>query len=238
MQFQSDVLGVEIARPELVETTALGAAFLAGLGTGVWKDQDQVTQDVARAAPVQADRRSRHGRRAPRALGRRGREGVIRCLWCPGELARAGKLLRCTCGAAWVDEPTLASLLAELDLVWTPRTGDARACLDCDRPMEVVWLEGIALDRCALHGVWFDPSELALVLHHAEHATADEPIPESARDGAHAATAVATEDAVMLTDPASRADYDDTFLVGHERERFQPRRRQFLAALGRALRDA
>jgi glycerol kinase len=44
MQFQADVLGVEISRPELVETTALGAAFLAGLGTGVWKDQAQVTQ--------------------------------------------------------------------------------------------------------------------------------------------------------------------------------------------------
>ena len=44
MQFQSDVLGVQISRPELVETTALGAAFLAGLGTGVWKDQDQVKQ--------------------------------------------------------------------------------------------------------------------------------------------------------------------------------------------------
>jgi len=44
MQFQSDVLGVEISRPELVETTALGAAFLAGLGTGVWQDQDQVRQ--------------------------------------------------------------------------------------------------------------------------------------------------------------------------------------------------
>jgi len=42
MQFQSDVLGVEIARPELVETTALGAAFLAGLGAGVWKDQDAI----------------------------------------------------------------------------------------------------------------------------------------------------------------------------------------------------
>jgi glycerol kinase len=42
MQFQSDVLGVEIARPELVESTALGAAFLAGLGTGVWKNQDQL----------------------------------------------------------------------------------------------------------------------------------------------------------------------------------------------------
>ena len=42
MQFQSDVLGVEIARPELVESTALGAAFLAGLGTGVWKDEAQL----------------------------------------------------------------------------------------------------------------------------------------------------------------------------------------------------
>jgi glycerol kinase len=42
MQFQSDVLGVEISRPDLVETTALGAAFLAGLGTGVWRDQHQV----------------------------------------------------------------------------------------------------------------------------------------------------------------------------------------------------
>ena len=44
MQFQSDVLGVEIARPELVESTALGAAFLAGLGTGVWKDQEAVSR--------------------------------------------------------------------------------------------------------------------------------------------------------------------------------------------------
>ncbi|MGE5182072.1 MAG: glycerol kinase GlpK [Acidobacteriota bacterium] len=42
MQFQSDVLGVDISRPELVESTALGAAFLAGLGTGVWKDEDQI----------------------------------------------------------------------------------------------------------------------------------------------------------------------------------------------------
>ena len=42
MQFQSDVLGVEIARPEMVETTALGAAFLAGLGAGVWKSKDEI----------------------------------------------------------------------------------------------------------------------------------------------------------------------------------------------------
>jgi glycerol kinase len=60
MQFQSDVLGVEIARPALVETTALGAAFLAGLGTGVWRDQDQVRQtwrEERRFRPT-ADRRA------------------------------------------------------------------------------------------------------------------------------------------------------------------------------------
>jgi glycerol kinase len=44
MQFQSDVLGVDIARPELVESTALGAAFLAGLGTGVWRDLDAIAK--------------------------------------------------------------------------------------------------------------------------------------------------------------------------------------------------
>lgn len=42
MQFQSDVLGVEISRPELVESTAMGAAFLAGLGTGMWKDKAHI----------------------------------------------------------------------------------------------------------------------------------------------------------------------------------------------------
>jgi glycerol kinase len=36
MQFQADILGVPVDRPELVETTAAGAAFLAGLGAGVW----------------------------------------------------------------------------------------------------------------------------------------------------------------------------------------------------------
>ncbi|MCB9878953.1 MAG: glycerol kinase GlpK [Planctomycetes bacterium] len=39
MQFQSDVLGVPIRRPQLLETTALGAAMLAGLGAGVWTDK-------------------------------------------------------------------------------------------------------------------------------------------------------------------------------------------------------
>jgi len=38
MQFQADVLGVVVRRPDVLETTALGAAGLAGLGIGVWKD--------------------------------------------------------------------------------------------------------------------------------------------------------------------------------------------------------
>jgi len=39
-QFQADLLGIPVRRPRQVETTALGAAFLAGLGAGVWKDAD------------------------------------------------------------------------------------------------------------------------------------------------------------------------------------------------------
>jgi len=38
MQFQADILGVEVIRPEVTETTALGAAYLAGLSVGIWKD--------------------------------------------------------------------------------------------------------------------------------------------------------------------------------------------------------
>ena len=38
MQFQADILGVPVLRPRVLETTALGAAYLAGLATGVWKN--------------------------------------------------------------------------------------------------------------------------------------------------------------------------------------------------------
>jgi glycerol kinase len=37
MQFQADVLGIPVERPDMVETTALGAAGLAGIALGVWK---------------------------------------------------------------------------------------------------------------------------------------------------------------------------------------------------------
>jgi glycerol kinase len=41
MQFQSDILGVEVERPEMVESTAFGAAGLAGIAAGVWKDANE-----------------------------------------------------------------------------------------------------------------------------------------------------------------------------------------------------
>ena len=42
MQFQADVLGCKVIRPAVIETTALGAALLAGLAVGVWKDMDEI----------------------------------------------------------------------------------------------------------------------------------------------------------------------------------------------------
>ena len=42
MQFQSDILDVNVIRPRIIETTALGAAYLAGLATGFWRSQDDI----------------------------------------------------------------------------------------------------------------------------------------------------------------------------------------------------
>lgn len=45
MQFQADVLEVEVERPKVVETTALGAAYLAGLATGFWSSQEDIKKN-------------------------------------------------------------------------------------------------------------------------------------------------------------------------------------------------
>jgi glycerol kinase len=42
MQFQADILGVPVVRPQVTETTALGAAYLAGLATGFWASPDDL----------------------------------------------------------------------------------------------------------------------------------------------------------------------------------------------------
>jgi glycerol kinase len=44
MQFQSDILQAPVVRPKILETTALGAAYLAGLAVGYWKDHDEINE--------------------------------------------------------------------------------------------------------------------------------------------------------------------------------------------------
>lgn len=45
MQFQADIMDTEVHRPECIETTALGAAYLAGLATGYWKDRKEIREN-------------------------------------------------------------------------------------------------------------------------------------------------------------------------------------------------
>jgi glycerol kinase len=74
MQFQSDILGVPVVRPKVLETTALGAACLAGLAVSVWKSTDEI------AAQWRADRRfePRMSRDEAGALLARWRQAVSR----------------------------------------------------------------------------------------------------------------------------------------------------------------
>ena len=45
MKFQADIVGTTVRRPKCIETTALGAAYLAGLATGYWKDKDEIREN-------------------------------------------------------------------------------------------------------------------------------------------------------------------------------------------------
>jgi glycerol kinase len=71
MQFQADLLGVPVVRPKVIETTALGAAYLAGLATGVWKNREDIARHWGaarrfepRMARAEAERRIEEWRRA------------------------------------------------------------------------------------------------------------------------------------------------------------------------------
>ena len=81
MQFQADVLGAPVVVPEIAETTALGAAYLAGIATGVWSAEQvgEMWREAARYEPRDGRGRARLAARrlAPgaRALARLGRAG-------------------------------------------------------------------------------------------------------------------------------------------------------------------
>jgi glycerol kinase len=70
MQFQADLVGVPVERPAMLETTALGAAGLAGIATGVWSTVDELRgSDVARFEPaISAAERSARTRMWERAV--------------------------------------------------------------------------------------------------------------------------------------------------------------------------
>jgi glycerol kinase len=44
MQFQADILDIEVERPQITETTAMGAAYLAGLAVGYWESKERITE--------------------------------------------------------------------------------------------------------------------------------------------------------------------------------------------------
>jgi glycerol kinase len=64
MQFLSDILGVPVIRPAVIETTALGAAYFAGLAVGYWKDMEEISSQWlidARFTPMmELEKRSTH----------------------------------------------------------------------------------------------------------------------------------------------------------------------------------
>ena len=81
MQFQADVLGVPVIRPRVTETTALGAAFAAGLAVGFWADEDELRERWA----LERRWEPQHGRAHARARVRSVAQGR-------GTLLRLGRL--------------------------------------------------------------------------------------------------------------------------------------------------
>ena len=91
-QFQADLLGVPVQRPKIVETTALGAAFMAGLGTGVWDSTEDLREtwildQEFTPRRLRADQAAHRGVVRPVAQGRRARQGLDRV----GSVIRTGR---------------------------------------------------------------------------------------------------------------------------------------------------
>ena len=63
MQFQSNLLNASVIRPQCIETTALGVAYLAGLAVGYWKDKDEIRKnwkiDRRFHSEIDADKRAK-----------------------------------------------------------------------------------------------------------------------------------------------------------------------------------
>ena len=71
MQIQSDMLGVPVSRPVVAETTALGAAYAAGLAVGFWADTDELRENWNEVEALGARRGTRSSARPATPSGRR-----------------------------------------------------------------------------------------------------------------------------------------------------------------------
>ncbi len=108
-------------------------------------------------------------------------------LTCPkdgGGLVEAGQTHRCeTCDGAWITEETLLAMVEQRTstalgaLMWTDRAEDqARPCAACKKPMQMVDLGSVQLDRCTEHGVWFDANELTMLLRQSKRLKTAPPV--------------------------------------------------------------
>jgi Zn-finger nucleic acid-binding protein len=97
----------------------------------------------------------------------------LACPACQVPLDYQGDRWACaTCRGLFVENEALVALIREMALSpWELPAGAGkpgeRACPICKTPLVVERLEGATIDRCDLHGVWFDEHELEQALHHA-----------------------------------------------------------------------
>ena len=102
MQIQADLLGVPVVRPRVTETTALGAAYLAGLAVGFWEDEAEIAALWSRERVFEPRMPRDAGRGAPRAVAPRRRAlarlgaGLARGAGhrCPGTAGSARRKVR------------------------------------------------------------------------------------------------------------------------------------------------
>ena len=116
MQFQADILGVPVIRPVVAETTALGAAYAAGLAVGFWAGRGRHPRELGRGQALGAE----HGRRAPREALPQVEEGRHQDL----RLGRRGRLSRRGIGGPGDPRPAGATGIAAVPRP-RPRAGPA-----------------------------------------------------------------------------------------------------------------
>jgi hypothetical protein len=130
------------------------AVASAGLRIGGWWDRPHPRRAQPPAVDPYADR-------------------TLRCPACGGGLAFTGDRWGCaTCHGVFVHAVALAELVSEMtgqpwELPASIGAPVERACPVCATAMRGETVEGVAIDRCVEHGVWFDDAELGAVLEHA-----------------------------------------------------------------------